>query len=324
MSYPLPKIPFLRLRCTLRAQEAAQLPPFKGSLLRGAFGHSLRRMVCVMGPQQACATCSLRTACTYTRLFECFIEGEPPPLLRGLPSAPRPIVFEPGDLRRGFNTGETLTFDLLLLGQAVQLQSFALLAIERMAEAGLAAGRRRFCLERVEFPDAAGGWRVGFEQGGQPWPGTVPAALPPEPPPDLQRITIRFLTPTRFQTRGELETGTDFRNLVFKALRRVLELAHFHVPGEPLDWHFRPYLEAAEAVRQVDAEFTWDDYQRYSNRQGRSLKMGGFVGHLTVEGELTPFLPLLAMAEVVHVGKGAIFGLGHLVVEAPGWPQASA
>lgn len=50
MSYRLPAIPYLRLRCTLRARERAVLPPYKGSLLRGAFGHALRASICTLGP----------------------------------------------------------------------------------------------------------------------------------------------------------------------------------------------------------------------------------------------------------------------------------
>ena len=84
-SYPLPPIPFTRLRCTLIARERAGLPVYKGSLLRGAFGHALRRAVCAMGPEQPCESYRLRRACIYTRIFETFVEGdlEPPaPLLR--------------------------------------------------------------------------------------------------------------------------------------------------------------------------------------------------------------------------------------------------
>jgi len=35
---PLPRIPYLRLRCTLRAEAPARLPPYHGSTLRGGFG----------------------------------------------------------------------------------------------------------------------------------------------------------------------------------------------------------------------------------------------------------------------------------------------
>ncbi|HXO20887.1 MAG TPA: hypothetical protein VOA87_13305, partial [Thermoanaerobaculia bacterium] len=77
LPYLLPRIPYLRLRFTLRALGRARLPAYHGSLLRGAFGHALRRAVCVMGAEQACLSCRLRRACVHTRLFETFVEGEP-------------------------------------------------------------------------------------------------------------------------------------------------------------------------------------------------------------------------------------------------------
>jgi hypothetical protein len=38
--------------------------------------------------------------------------------------------------------------------------------------------------------------------------------------------------------------------------------------------------------------------------------MGGFVGTVTFEGDLIPFLPLLRLGEIVHLEKGTAFGLG--------------
>ena len=40
------------------------------------------------------------------------------------------------------------------------------------------------------------------------------------------------------------------------------------------------------------------------------MTLGGFVGTLDLEGDLAPFIPLLRTAEIVHLGKGATFGLG--------------
>jgi hypothetical protein len=71
-AYRLPEIPHLRLRATFCATSLARLPPFKGSMLRGAFGHALRKAVCAMGPAQPCETCTLRGPYVYTRLFETF------------------------------------------------------------------------------------------------------------------------------------------------------------------------------------------------------------------------------------------------------------
>src|SRR3954471_6392565 len=112
-AYVLPTIPYLRLRVTMRAAEPAVLPDYHGSMLRGAFGHALRRTVCVMGPAQACASCQLRRAGVYTRIFETCVEDAPPPFLRGIDQAVRPYVFEPRGGGERLPPGGSLEFDLL-------------------------------------------------------------------------------------------------------------------------------------------------------------------------------------------------------------------
>jgi hypothetical protein len=342
--YALPRIPYLRLRCTLVARERAALPPYHGSLLRGAFGHALRGAVCSMGPEQPCASCRLRAACPYTRLFETLIEGTPPPFLKGLSTAPRPYVFEPVSGGESFAPGDPLAFDLLLFGQAADLAAYAVLAVERMAAAGLGARRHRFALDRVEAPEPSEPGREVYSRArGAAPPGALSGPLPVLPPPAPRapldaaigtpeqpapapagaassRAVLRFSTPTRLKADGRLREEFRLRELAFAALRRALEIAHFHVPGARVDWEIRPLLEQAGAVRVAAADLRWQDWQRYSNRQGRSMEMGGFVGTVELAGDLAPLLPLLETAEVLHVGKGATFGLGRMAVETAAAP----
>jgi hypothetical protein len=311
----LPSIPFIRLRMTLQAEEPVILPPFLGSMLRGAFGHALRRLVCVMGPGQACATCSLRLACVYTRIFEPTVEGEPPPFLRGIDQAVRPYVFEPLGEGGRLAPGGALRFDLLLFGQAAELAAYAVLAVERMAPAGLGTRRAPFRLLEVDAvaPDGTARevLRAGAPLSGARLPTAAPEAAPLPPGP----VTLRFETPLRIKMRHQLNDRPSFRDLAFNMLRRILELAHFHVPGAAIDWKLRPLLEQADGVRIVEAELAWHDWERFSQRQGTTMKLGGLVGRVVVEGDVAPFGPLLRMAEVVHVGKGAVFGLGKVAVE---------
>jgi hypothetical protein len=121
IEYHLPQIPCLQLRFKLSAQTEAHLPLFKGSLLRGAFVHALRRMVCVMDPGELCENCMLRSQCIFPRLFETFIEGQPPPFLRGFQTAPRPFVIEALDSKQFFRVNDDLQFDLLLVGQPIEM-----------------------------------------------------------------------------------------------------------------------------------------------------------------------------------------------------------
>ena len=314
-TYSLPTIPYLRLRMTLQAEEPAMMPAYQGSMLRGAFGHALRRTVCVMGPRQTCASCVLRQACVYTRIFEPFVEGEPPPFLRGVDQAVRPYVFEPLGVAGRLEPGETLRFDLLLFGQAVDLQAYAILAVERMAATGLGSGRARFRLVLVETADSGGGTRRLFAAGSPPSSVPVrpsvppPAILPPGP------VSLHFLTPLRLKVRDHLNDKPTFRDLAFNMLRRVLELAHFHVPGAEVNWSFRDYLDRAKDVHITGGDLRWHDWERWSQRQQTAMKLGGLVGHLRLSGDLAPFAPLLCTAEIVHVGKGSTFGLGKVEIK---------
>lgn len=314
--YALPVIPYVRLRMTLRAEEPASPPPFQGSMLRGAFGHALRRSVCARGPAQTCESCLLQQACPYPRLFESRVEGPPPPFLRGIRQAVRPYVFEPlGDPGR-LAPGDDLRFDLLLFGEAIKLQAYAILAVERMARGGLGAGRARFSLIQVEATDLDGSPRSLFALGAPAPLVPAPPRLPGTAPLPSEKLTLRFSTPLRVKTRGGLNDRPTFRDLVFNMLRRVLELAHFHVPGAAIDWSFSTLLQRADAVRVVASDLRWHDWQRWSNRQNAPMKLGGLVGNLVLKGDLEPFSSLLRTAEIVHVGKGATFGLGRIAVEA--------
>ena len=114
--------------------------------------------------------------------------------------------------------------------------------------------------------------------------------------------------------RNGLAGIVTFRELVFAMLRRVLELTWFHVPGAEVDWHFRSLLDQAGTLR-CTSHLTWHDQERYSNRQQTKMLLGGLLGRLDLEGDLPPFVPLLRAAEILHVGKGATFGLGRIAVE---------
>ncbi len=313
----LPTIPYLRLRTTLSAEEPAVLPPFLGSMLRGAFGHALRRMVCVMGPEQACADCGLRQACSYTRLFEPYVEGEPPPFLRGIDQAVRPYVFEPLDEGGRLMPGGTLCFDLLLFGQAADLAAYTVLAVERMARVGLGMQRVAFRLQKVEALAPDGSAQEVFRAGAPLSGARISAAVPPAAPLPEGEVTLRFETPLRIKVRDHLNDRPRFRDLAFNMLRRILELAHFHVPGAVIDWNFRPLLDQADDVRITAADLAWHDWERFSQRQGTTMKLGGLVGTMKLAGDLAPFTPLLRTAEVVHIGKGATFGLGKVSVGRP-------
>ncbi|MFQ5652505.1 MAG: CRISPR system precrRNA processing endoribonuclease RAMP protein Cas6 [bacterium] len=204
---------------------------------------------------------------------------------------------------------------------------YAIYAIECMAQTGLGHGRHRFRLARVDWqqndtaasetPPGRRRQKLYDGQAGRLVTNATPQTLPPANGATLDgRACLRFLTPTRLKFRNELTVEFTFRMLVFKMLRRVLELAHFHMPGADIDWEFHDLLVAADGLQITDRNLAWSDWQRRSNRQKTSMKMGGFVGSMTLAGALAPFAGLLHTCERVHVGKAAVFGNGKIKVEA--------
>lgn len=319
--YVLPRIPYLRLRVTLRAQGDATLPAYKGSMLRGAFGHAMRKVVCMMPPEQPCESCLLRPACYFTKIFDPFSPTPPPPFLQGLPITPRPYIFEPGshspNSSRHLAAGDPLEFDLLLFGQATDLQIYALLAIERMAVAGLGRHRAPFRLERVLCRVPDGSWRVVLEGGRMRGHSGSRPSFPETNGLDPSRAALHFLTPTRLRVEHDHVETTTFPELAEAMLRRVMEVAWFHVTNPQIDWHVERLLARAREVRIVRSDLRWQDWERYNVQQKTLMNMGGFTGTVEIEGDLEPFAPLLRAAEIVHVGRGTPFGLGRMEVTPP-------
>ena len=77
-------------RLTLEALETLHLPAFKGSALRGGFGHTFKRLVCAQ-PRQCQKYCQVGNVCPYGYIFE----TAPPDdseVLRTFNEVPRPFV----------------------------------------------------------------------------------------------------------------------------------------------------------------------------------------------------------------------------------------
>jgi CRISPR-associated endoribonuclease Cas6 len=60
----------------------------------------------------------------------------------------------------------------------------------------------------------------------------------------------------------------------------------------------------------------WQELKSYSTRQKRTTPIGGLVGSATFEGDLAPFLYLLVMGELLHVGKSVVKGDGWYKITA--------
>jgi CRISPR-associated endoribonuclease Cas6 len=241
-------------------------------------------------------------------------------MMRLYPAAPHPFVIEPPESEaRWFPRGETLEFGLVLVGKALDYLAYFTFAFLRLGERGLGGRRGKFVLDEVLAAGANGSisiYRHAEETLHQPPPFPV-AEIMESRCRELSRsdeLSFHFLTPSRVKFDGHLVEKPEFHHLIRSLLRRLSSLSYFHC-GTKLELDFRGLIERARAVTCTASDLHWMDWDRYSSRQKQRMTLGGFTGQVTYRGDFTQFLPLLALGEIVHLGKAASFGLGRIAVE---------
>lgn len=314
MAERYPDLSLALFRFVVEAQEPLYLPAWKGSALRGGLGHRLKRAVCVQPQTTSCDPCPLVHNCAYSYLFE----TRPPPgseVLRTHRSVPVPFVLRPPlDARTVVPAGERIAFGLVLIGRAVHYLSHFLVLFRDLGMVGLGRKRGKYALREVwAVHPLRGEERLVYD--GERLKGTgievtaeeVDAWAEGE---TGERLTVRFLTPTRLKHAGVLvRERVEFHVLVRALLRRLSSLAYFH-SGRRWETDYSRWIAQAERVRVVASDLRWEEWGRFSGRQRRWMEMGGLVGQITWEGDLAPFRGLLALGMLTHVGKGTVFGNG--------------
>lgn len=317
----LDKLEITRYRFVLAPLEPISLPPFKGSALRGAFGHAFKRMVCLQHGAH-CNSCQESARCAYSYVFE---TPAPPDsqVLRTHEAVPRPFVFEPPlDSRLDYAPGDNLVFNLVLIGRAIEYLPCFVLAFKELGAEGLGRQRGQFRLQQVWAQDPLGPWETLIYDG--PTDSFRNAEMNASID-DVQRaasrlpeqdLVVRFLTPTCLKSKGRIAQQPPFHVLIRALLRRMSSLSYFHC-GERWDTDYKGLIEQAQQVETTQAEVSWQDWKRYSSRQNQWIGAGGMVGWLRFAGPLSGYRFLLVLGTIVHVGKGCVFGNGLYRIEEP-------
>lgn len=303
-------------RFSLLSKEELLLPQYKGSALRGSFGHILKRVCCSVRDCPSCGRCVLNQKCPYAYIFETTQPNEDI-LVKRLKDVPRPFVLEPPEGRvRVLPAGHAFLFHLSLIGRAIAYFPYFLVAFKELGESGLGRTRGKFTLDKVfAFSHLGESAEVYSSETNLIHTRDLSFTLS-----DLDdglsasRCTIDFLTPARLKSRESLRHEVDFYTLFSRLLERIQALSLFHCDS-PAEIDYLSLKRAARKITTERSSLVFTDWVRYSSRQRTKMSLGGYVGKITYSGDLTPFLPFLRMGQWVHVGKNPTFGLGKYKLE---------
>ncbi|MFQ6052026.1 MAG: CRISPR system precrRNA processing endoribonuclease RAMP protein Cas6 [Candidatus Hydrothermarchaeota archaeon] len=313
---------FQKFRFFLRPLEDIELSSFKGATLRGGFGSAFRRIVCLKRDLPGCQACPLKKVCVYSFIFETS-PSENSTKLRKMKDIPRPFIIEPPlDGRNIFSGEDYLSFNLILIGRAIDYLPYFIFTFEELGKRGLGKGRGKYEFDRVEVSRPESQDKAEIIYSGKDKiicdsfePIKIEKILTQSSSINSNIISLKFLTPTRIKFNNKLLGSPEFHHLIRALLHRISALSYFHC-GQELEVDFKRIIEKAGEVEKVSSELTWSEFERYSTRQKTRMKMGGFIGKVTYRGDVSEFLPFLLLGEQIHIGKSCTFGFGKYIVNA--------
>ncbi|MCE7987669.1 MAG: CRISPR system precrRNA processing endoribonuclease RAMP protein Cas6 [Caldilinea sp. CFX5] len=310
-------LPLARYRITFVPHKPLQLPKQPEISLRGGLGLALKQGACIRPTGDLCTACTAPEICPYAYLFE----GRTPPdaeVLSASNTVPQPYVFAAAHEQTTIAPGEAWPFTLTLIGHAIRYLPYLIAALRVLATQGLGEQRVHCTLASVDWLTPDGLEQVLYKAQGSHRLRTQPAPLSVQVWAGMgvatEQLTLHLQTPTRLKYADAfIAQAPPFHVLVRTLLRRVSALSYFH-GGRRWETDYRGWIARAETVTTTAAAVQWQDWSRYSTRTQRRMPLGGLVGTVTYQGDLTPFLPLLRLGELIHVGKNAVFGNGRFVI----------
>lgn len=305
----------LDLEIRLVAEEDIRLPFFRENALRAALGTSFRTTVCIYSKHYPCQECHLQQICAYFQLFSASRGNMP----AGNSSPPYLSFFAPSTPTH-VKAGTSVTVYLRLMGTAVSYYPYFYFCLENMSRTGIGLrnenGKRgRFVVDRIYSLSPGGQKNVIFSRNASirlenvhPLPlGDYIDFL------EVQTLTVRTLSPLRIKHLNRLTDDLEFHVLFRSVLRRMTSLYYWTTGRYPVLDAAR-LLEKAATIRRVCSSLRWFDYRRYSTTQQMDMKLGGVVGKVRYQGDLTDLYPYIKAGEVLGVGKSLSFGFGRYEV----------
>jgi hypothetical protein len=273
-----------RFRFTLETTRRLALPPFCGSEFHGGMGMMLAR----------------HAPAVYRELFS---ESEH--------SRPRPYALRAPVLTRVSKEGEAMVLELMLVGAAGAHIYACFDALARLGETGVGKARGGFRIAEVHAIKPLGTELVFSRTNGHVafWGSATSVAeiLSASEIGPASACSVEFVTPLRLKREGVLLRSVPALDvLLLRIMSRAAQLAEVPLPAMR-----HSLLEIASSARIACHDIRWQEWSRYSARQGKSMPFGGLVGSVRYEGEnLQPLIPWLRLAEWLHVGNKTTFGLG--------------
>ena len=288
-------------------QEEAELPAWKGNILRGAIG-SLLAKACGF-EKLNCQRCNLWSQCPYGYLYRARSKGI---VLSKLSGISKPFVLKPPlVLDKVFRPGDELVFSIVLFGDAIRFEKDVILSILDLGRRGIGIKDRRgkFIVSEITTVNPYQGFEsilyknnVFYESRALiKYSDLVAKAR------ELTRyngFTIKFLTPFRLLSKNNIVLPVNLEVILKYALRRFTNIFAQYMYVLP-EINVHELLNKASKLELSELEL------REKTIVYRGKPEEYYIGELSFTGEIDEEIALiLIFTELAHIGKRASYGHG--------------
>ncbi|BBG66779.1 CRISPR repeat RNA endoribonuclease Cas6 [Hydrogenimonas sp.] len=262
------------------AEEGYKPPFFAGSMLRGALGVALKRVVCI-NPSFCCDQCFAADSCLYYDFYE------------------KKNTFHPYRITSALGMNR-LKFSVWIYEDATSQLPYMLSAVKYALEVN-GLGRKK---EKVKVCSIETGGRRVYD-------GDKFSSLSEIVPEHFMLnelhsgAVLKMRTPLRIKKENRLSRELDLPMLVSSIHGRYRQMKRME-PSRP-GYDIRGEISSSRLKHL--------DLYRYSNRQKSRMKLGGLIGSIGFQGLDKQSYAYLKLGEVLGVGKQTVFGLGDYFIE---------
>ena len=275
-------IKWVKINVMIDSQDAP--PFFMGSMLRGALGFALKRIVCI-NPSYKCEGCFSAKECVYYAFYE------------------EKNVFHKFRLDIGIQQ-KNFDFSLYLFEDAIDSLPYVLSAIKKaVEEEGFGKERKTMKIRQMSVLN-----QIVYDGNEfQPLDNILPKSIQIDSYcPDVQ---LEFTMPLRIKENNKFAK----ESVALHTLINNIHSRYRQLNGDPptrLDYRVEGDI-AASTLKFVEM-------QRYSGRQKKGMSMGGLKGTMTIKGLDPKSYEYLKIGEIIGAGKQTVFGLGSYTIKEVG------
>jgi hypothetical protein len=209
------------------------------------------------------------------------------------------------DNKTTYMPGDEFPFSITLLGEkSISQLALVIAAVKRIGSNGLGQKRGKLTIKSITNK----GIKLYNLESNQLITPPQPQNLCIEAPNKAARVLLHFITPTAIKTGGQVAKQLTLEMILSSLKRRIRLLGRHH--------GFANYQKLVQLDRANPEEkillntlkpYKWE---RYSARQKQAIPFEGVVGELLIAGQIDNYIPLLKAGEVLHVGRGTVYGMG--------------